>query len=189
MSKERFFEATAENVAKAVALAESASLVTSYCADDITPEDLGIARANGEGPIWYCWAGTKQDPLFVAITGNGPTSERNAAFFSCARDVVITLGEELQRLRERPREPSCEEVARATVAATVADLRSTVDIMRTNADDMRRMNLGGEIEVYDQADALEAAAEHLEGGVADRIVAEVVASAPADTSSNPTEKA
>lgn len=91
---------TDEQVEHALYLAERATDVLSYASDDITPGDFEKSLTkDGPGPVWFCWCGTKTDPLFVAITGNGPTSEHNAAFIACAKNVVTMLGREVQRLR------------------------------------------------------------------------------------------
>lgn len=95
------FDPTPENVRTAMDLAGEATSCTGYHASDdhMTAEDLELLRSAGSGPLWYVWSGTKEDSLAVAITGNGPTSKANAAFLSCARDVVLGLGEEVIRLR------------------------------------------------------------------------------------------
>lgn len=62
----------------------------------------GLAdKTSDRSQLWTSWAGPREDALITAITGNGPTSEANARFYSCARGAVISLVEEVRRLRER----------------------------------------------------------------------------------------
>jgi hypothetical protein len=97
----KFDVTSREHVRDALGLATASTACTGYHASDdhMSDADLAELRAKGEGPLWYAWSGTKEDSLAVAITGNGPTSHANAKFFACAREVVIALGEEVQRLR------------------------------------------------------------------------------------------
>lgn len=97
--KQGDFQPTEKNITRARELAEKSSNVHAYTSDTLTSEDIAKAAAEGTGPIWFCWTGIKSDPLYVAITGNGPTGEYNAAFFSCARELVIGLAAEVEAQR------------------------------------------------------------------------------------------
>jgi hypothetical protein len=90
-----YIEMTPENLAKAVSLAKAASHCT------------------GHGPIKTAWlhalAGDSEDlscaylaengeTIVAAITGNGPTSEANAAFYCSARAVVLGMAKRIEEL-------------------------------------------------------------------------------------------
>ena len=57
-----------------------------------------LLTSHGDGPVWCAWTGPEEDERYAALTGNGPTSEANARFFACARDIVIALIEDRRRL-------------------------------------------------------------------------------------------
>lgn len=85
------------------ALAEGATEPTGYAGwepAEVTGEELAELLAKGTGKVWFVWSGTVEDSLYVAITGNGPTSEANARFHSVARASVLALVAEVERLRE-----------------------------------------------------------------------------------------
>lgn len=81
-------------------LAGASTPETNYGSDEITPGDVETAMTKGTGPVWFAWSGPKDDAVFTAITGNGPTSEANAVFFAHARDMVLALADEVEMLRE-----------------------------------------------------------------------------------------
>lgn len=84
----------------AKALAEASTPDANYGHGNITPGDVEMAMTkHGPGPVWFAWSGTKEDAVYTAITGNGPTSEANAVFFAHAREIVLELVAEVARLR------------------------------------------------------------------------------------------
>ena len=92
---------TPESVALAIESARRSTPDLKYGACDIEMKDWEEVLGRMVGPqIFTAWTGPTDEPLYAAVTGNGPTSEVNALFFSLARDMVIALGEEVQRLRE-----------------------------------------------------------------------------------------
>ncbi len=99
----KFDVTSEEHVRCAIDMAHDSTECSGFHAgegdDDLSPVDLEAMRAKGSGPLWYAWSGQKADSLAVAITGNGPTSKANAKFFSCAREMVLALAAEVQRLR------------------------------------------------------------------------------------------
>ena len=57
------------------------------------------AESGSEDRVWITWQRNPDVDKFSAITGDGPTSEANARFFASARDIVLTLIEEINRLQ------------------------------------------------------------------------------------------
>lgn len=57
-------------------------------------------RASGAPGLWEVYAGVPDNPRITAMTGNGPTSEANAAFIVSAQPRhVLALIEDLQHAR------------------------------------------------------------------------------------------
>ncbi len=69
---------------------------------------------HGAGPIWCVCVPVddgspiEQEALYTAITGNGPTSEANAKFYSVARENTLTLIEQVRALTTRVAELGAE---------------------------------------------------------------------------------
>lgn len=96
------FELTDENVANALEVAKRSTPALHWGPAPYEPGDMEKLMAKSGGPAVYCaWAGPKEDEVYAALTGNGPTSEINALFFAHARDIVIALIEEREELRGR----------------------------------------------------------------------------------------
>ncbi len=95
------FELTDENVSKALDIARRSTPGLRWGEAPWTPGDFEKLAAKGTGPVFCAWTGPKEDEVYAALTGNGPTSEINALFFSHARDIVIALIEERAELRKR----------------------------------------------------------------------------------------
>lgn len=93
------FELTEENVANALVIARRSTPALRWGEAPWTPGDFEKLLAKGSGPAFCAWTGPKEDEVYAALTGNGPTSEVNALFFAHARDIVIALIEERTRLR------------------------------------------------------------------------------------------
>ena len=96
---------------EALAVAASANCSIGLFRSD-SREDQALQFAESlalspEGPIYIVYSkGVVSDfdpagviPLYSAITGNGPTSEANAEFYSVARENSIVLIAEVRRLR------------------------------------------------------------------------------------------
>lgn len=94
------FDPTPENVALAIEHARRSTPDLKWGGVEHKPGEVEELLSKGAGKVWLAWTGPKDAALYAAVTGNGPTSEANALFFAHARDVVIALGEEVQRLRE-----------------------------------------------------------------------------------------
>jgi hypothetical protein len=95
------FEATIYNVATAIVLARASTPDLKYGGIEHAPGEIERLVARGDGKkVWVAWVGPKEEALYAAMTGNGPTSEVNAMFFAHARDIVITVGEDWQRYRQ-----------------------------------------------------------------------------------------
>jgi hypothetical protein len=94
------FELTEENVKNAYDLAKRSTPGLRWGPAPYEPGDMEKLMAKSGGPAVYCaWTGPKEDEVYAALTGNGPTSEVNALFFAHARDIVIELIDERHRLR------------------------------------------------------------------------------------------
>lgn len=90
---------TDETLTEILALATASSPATDY--GQVSRDDaIGLAdKTSPEPMLWCSWLGPVDDSLITAITGNGPTSEANARFYSCARGAVVSLVAEVRRLR------------------------------------------------------------------------------------------
>lgn len=72
-----------------------------------TPKDQCVLREMAsksptpEAPIWVTWGPPdhRGDGIALAITGNGLHGEANAVFFAGARDVILSLCDETERLQ------------------------------------------------------------------------------------------
>lgn len=93
---------TDETLAEILGLATASSQATDYGVVSRDDAHGLAAKTSDELMLWCSWLGPKDDSSITAITGNGPTSEANARFYSCARGAVISLVEEVKRLRRRP---------------------------------------------------------------------------------------
>ncbi len=87
-------------VEQALQLALASSADTSYTSDTVTAEDIITVVEPNNDPFWYVWC-PKDDnqTYFTALTGHGPTSKANAIFYSVARNLVIELVAEIERLK------------------------------------------------------------------------------------------
>lgn len=94
------YEMTPENLAEALAMAEAATPSCRFGQTEVHDEEWKAILGRGDGDeVWCTWVPDGDTSLFAAVTGNGPTSEANARFFAHARDIVMALGAEVQRLR------------------------------------------------------------------------------------------
>jgi hypothetical protein len=87
----------AENVRKAIDLAVASSDPMGWgpCSTLWLHELAGTSTE-----LWTTWQHSDAEgTLIVAITGNGPCSEANAAFFASARKIVLGLVNEVDRLQ------------------------------------------------------------------------------------------
>ena len=75
-----------------------ANIHAAYMAAATGPAHLVCVPAPGVEPVGEWWA-ADDTTLYTALTGNGPTSEANAAFIAMARDAVPALVAEVRRLR------------------------------------------------------------------------------------------
>lgn len=120
------FELTDENVANALDVALRSTPGLQWGPAPYEPGDMEKLMAKSGGPAVYCaWTGPKEDEVYAALTGNGPTSEVNALFYSHARDIVVALIEERERHLDAlrriasgiPGNASPKEVALAALAS------------------------------------------------------------------------
>lgn len=95
------FELTEENVSRALDVARRSTPGLKWGEAPYKPGDMERLLTKGEGGVYCAWTGPKEDEVYAALTGNGPTSEVNALFFAHARDLVIALIEERAELRGR----------------------------------------------------------------------------------------
>ena len=121
-------------LSKLKALAEGATEPTGYAQDTVTAEELAELLAKNPGPVWFVWGGTVEDSLYVAITGNGPTSEANARFHSVARASVLALAAEVERLRAALE----DEYAGWTYAPEQDEVRVCIGCTRIDARSAQR---------------------------------------------------
>lgn len=87
-----------------IAEIEGLALASSPATDCglVTKDDAaGLADKTDQGQpmLWCAWFGPKDGASITAITGNGPTSEANARFYSRARGAVLELVGEVRRLQ------------------------------------------------------------------------------------------
>lgn len=91
---------------RALASAATPNLCVGLFASDNQKKQVAMFKESlekrPEGKVWCCCAEIPGKPiseeaLYAAITGNGPTSEANARFFAVARELVLSL---LQQLDE-----------------------------------------------------------------------------------------
>lgn len=101
---------TDETLAEILGLAIASSPCDGYGAipkDDAAGLADKTAKLDGtphDAKLWCSYLRVENaESLIAAITGNGPTSEANARFYSCARGAVIELVEEVRGLRARLR--------------------------------------------------------------------------------------
>jgi hypothetical protein len=64
--------------------------------------DLAVEHGDSVRGCFLVTTGDAEDPVTVAITGNGPTSEANAQFFAGARECVLKLCAALAAASSRP---------------------------------------------------------------------------------------
>lgn len=92
---------TEEAIAEILALAEASGRCDGY--GRVRKEDAAaLADATSPEPLlWYAYRVDGEDEyLACAVTGNGPTSEANARFYSAARGAVMSLVDEVRRLTD-----------------------------------------------------------------------------------------
>ncbi len=94
------FEITPDNLAQARGLATDSSAGLSFGNMPMdTDEWARVFNASASRTSWIAWCGPTDEAMVAAVTGNGPTSETNAAFFAVARPVVLALLDEVERLQ------------------------------------------------------------------------------------------
>lgn len=92
---------TEEQLAEVISLATASGRCDGY--GRVRKDDAAaLADATSPDPcLWYAYqVDGEGEYLACAVTGNGPTSEANARFYSAARHVVLSLVEEIRRLAE-----------------------------------------------------------------------------------------
>lgn len=113
---------TPENFSKAIDLARAASDCTGYGTATSAAIGTLLEETASQGDIWWTHDAGK---FAVAITGNGPTSEANAAFLVDARAIVLGMVDRIDELETRLRNAEARETDLRSIVCAVNDAANT----------------------------------------------------------------